>query len=592
MSPPKFIVSALKHRPVTFAEVLSQDHTIQTLRHSIERNRLANGYIFAGSRGTGKTTTARVFARAINCENRNGAEPCNTCDSCLASLRDNHPDIIEIDAASNGGVNEIRELRENARFTPAQSPFKIYIIDESHMMSHEANNALLKTLEEPPPHCKFIFATTELHKVPQTILSRCQRFTFRRIPTSVIRQHLLSILQSQSERDLKPSADLESILYQIARASEGVLRDALVLLDQVLAFCSDEPRLSEAQDVLGVIEFDRLDAFVGAMCDDDPGTILSLIEDAARQGRDMRLFLLEALRHLRILAVASIDKKHPDLEDLPEEERKVVLKRASNTALEQVLYITDQLWDAERRLGYASDARLVLEMSAIKAAKVSQAVRITDLLEKLASAPGGGTVTVSAPAPVTPAAPAIPTVTAEPPRREPPAPEPVPASPPVQDEPPQTESPPAAQKPQEPAAKEPPAPRDGLSDISWTNFLSVVEQKGGLLIGSLEGSRVEQMTSTLLQLSLPAHGAYAKKQLESPKNRKVMTELLKEVYGRQMRITYTLRDSSDDDEPSGPETQTKPAVNSRELMEKVQNDPVFARIMDEMGGQISMIRPE
>ncbi|MBZ0256460.1 DNA polymerase III subunit gamma/tau, partial [bacterium] len=383
----RFIVSALKHRPQTFAEVLAQDHVIRTLKHSLERGRIANAYIFSGSRGTGKTTSARIFAKALNCENRQDSEPCNVCDSCKAVMRGVHPDVIEIDAASNTSVDNIRDLREDARFSPSQSPYKIYIIDESHMLSKSANNAFLKTLEEPPAHCKFIFATTELHKIPNTILSRCQRYQFRRIPVAVIVEHLKSILKNQDEVQMPDDEELNRVLFHISRRAEGVLRDALVLLDQALAFCEGGLNAAETEEILGVIEFDRTDAFVCALFNNQAGEAFALIDQIADMGKDVRLFLSESLKHLRNLAVCKLTGADQDLLDLPVEFIKQLEETAERTSLEQILYITDMLWEAERRMAYSSDARLIMEMYALKAAKVGQAVKIDDLLSKIGNAP-------------------------------------------------------------------------------------------------------------------------------------------------------------------------------------------------------------
>lgn len=591
MATSHFIVSALKHRPSTFAEVLAQDHIIQTLRHSLERNRVANAYIFAGSRGTGKTTTARIFAKALNCQQRQDGEPCNRCDSCVSVNRGNHPDVIEIDAASNRGIDEIKQLRENARFSPSISPYKVFVIDESHMLTKEANNALLKTLEEPPAHCKFIFATTELHKVPNTILSRCQRFQFRRIPSSVIKNHLKAILTQQETIDAN-SPELDGILYHIARASEGVLRDALVLLDQTLAFCSDQPQLAEAQEVLGVIEFDHLQRFIAAIVEDRPTEIIEIIEFISNQGRDIRLFLSECLGYLRNLAVCKTHPKNQDLLDLPDEFRDALQSLAQNITLEQVLYITDSLWEAERRMYFASDARLIMEMTALKAAKVSQAVQIEDLLDQLVASPAITAPHFSSPQPQ-PAQEAAPqnSLLAQPIS---------PSNSAASQNAKTLESPQSANRnqtstPQENVSSPAQPAADSLS-TSWRQLMYEIEQGNTLLAGALEDCKPLELTGDYIRLGIPSNNSGNKRFLEQPRNMKALAIFLQRAFGRNLKVHYEIIDDWNapptlEQETALAPTPSQKRPNNRELVEKAQENPVFQKLMDELPGQIVGIRP-
>ncbi len=591
----RFIVSALKHRPQTFGEVLAQDHVIRTLKHSLERKRIANAYIFSGSRGTGKTTSARIFAKALNCENLQNAEPCNKCESCTAVMRGVHPDVIEIDAASNTSVDNIRDLREDARFSPSQSQYKIYIIDESHMLSKSANNAFLKTLEEPPAHCKFIFATTELHKIPNTILSRCQRFQFRRIPVAVIVDHLKSILQNQDEIKLPDEDELSRVLFHISRRAEGVLRDALVLLDQALAFCSGGLNAAETEEILGVIEFDRIDAFVRAMFDNQAQEAFALIDQIADMGKDMRLFLSESLKHLRNLAVCKLAGADVDLLDLPIEFIKQVEDTADKTSLEQILYITDMLWDAERRMQFSSDARLILEMYALKASKVAQAVKINDLINQIGSAP----VSLPQAAAPNPSADAL-TSAPAPKDKAPETPEPVESAAPADDDPPPAKNDPAPKAEAAPAAAPAPEPKrnEPTADLlrsTWNQFLHEVEQENPFLAGSLSDSVPIEITGQNLRIALPAQNAYHLKLLNQPRNGKAITQFLQKSFGKPLQAIYEVRqdmptaESTSDDDAPGPET---PALTRGELLEKVQQDPVMSKILEELPGRITDIKPE
>ena len=247
-------VFARKYRPQTFDEVVGQDHITRTLQNAVSANRLAQAYLFVGPRGIGKTSTARILAKALNCVNGPTTTPCGVCDACKEITDGRSLDVIEIDGASNNGVENIRDLRDNAAYAPARGPFKIYLIDEVHMLSTGAFNALLKTLEEPPPHVKFIFATTEAQKLPATITSRCQRFDLRRIPTALIAKHLTFIAESE-KISLEPAA-----AEAIARGAEGGLRDAESMLDQMVAFCGEK---IHAQDVMDVFGFTSKETVVG-----------------------------------------------------------------------------------------------------------------------------------------------------------------------------------------------------------------------------------------------------------------------------------------------------------------------------------------
>ncbi|MCH8287198.1 DNA polymerase III subunit gamma/tau, partial [candidate division KSB1 bacterium] len=239
-------VLARKWRPLTFEDVVNQDHVKNTLSNAISQGRIAHSYIFAGPRGVGKTTIARIFARAVNCENGPTPTPCNKCTPCVEIIEDRSMDVMEIDGASNRGIEDIRNIRENVKYSPVHGKYRIYIIDEVHMLTREAFNALLKTLEEPPPHAMFIFATTEIRKVPVTVLSRCQRFDLRRIDAAVLIEHLGRIAGKEGA-SVSPEA-----LALIARAAEGSVRDALSLLDQAISFATDEVGEDQVRDLLGL----------------------------------------------------------------------------------------------------------------------------------------------------------------------------------------------------------------------------------------------------------------------------------------------------------------------------------------------------
>src|SRR5512136_2228572 len=288
-----YLVLARKWRPQLFEEVIGQRHITQTLQNAILQKRVAHAFLFTGARGVGKTSTARILAKSLNCEKGPQINPCNQCTTCHEISSGTSMDVIEIDGASNRGIDEIRELRENVRYTPAKSRHKIYIIDEVHMLTKEAFNALLKTLEEPPPHIIFIFATTEPHKLPNTILSRCQRYDFKRIPLKEIVGSLKKITE---EEKVKIS---QRGLLSLARESDGSMRDAQSLLDQVISYAGQEIRDEDIVDVLGLVSHKILSDTMEAIANQDAGRCLEIVEEVYQYGYDAQHFCRELLHTLR-----------------------------------------------------------------------------------------------------------------------------------------------------------------------------------------------------------------------------------------------------------------------------------------------------
>ena len=310
-SPLSYKVLALKYRPTSFDEVVGQTNVTRTLRNALERGKIGHAFLLSGARGVGKTTTARILAKALNCSRAEGptASPCSTrtdedrakaCDSCR-EIADGHSlDVQEIDGASNNSVDQVRELRESARYNPARDRFKVWIIDEVHMLSTGAFNALLKTLEEPPPKVKFIFATTEYHKIPETILSRCQQYDFRMIPARELQLHLRNVADQEKIRVS------DAALALIARAAEGSVRDGLSLFDQVLAFTGDEIPDADVAGLLGLVDRELLHRASKAIVEGDSLAMLDLVESLADYGADYRNFARELLLHLREILLVKL----------------------------------------------------------------------------------------------------------------------------------------------------------------------------------------------------------------------------------------------------------------------------------------------
>ena len=355
-------VFALKWRPKNFDEIIGQNHITTTLKSALQKNRLAHAYLFAGPRGVGKTSTARILAKALNCKDGPTINPCQKCASCLEISQSHSLDVIEIDGASNRGIDDIRALRENVKFAPIGGKFKIYIIDEVHMLTQEAFNALLKTLEEPPKFVKFIFATTQPHKVIPTILSRCQRFDFRRIPVMEIIAQLEKVVAVE-----KIDVDKEA-LFTIAKSSDGSLRDAESILDQLASFSKDKISLKDVISVLGVVEQEALFEITDRIIQKDAKAALGLLNNIIDEGKDSGVFLANLIEHFRNLMVAKVTKADSKLIDLPQEICQRLLQQAQVFSLEEIFSAFNILVNTQEMAKRLESTRIPLEISLVKLA--------------------------------------------------------------------------------------------------------------------------------------------------------------------------------------------------------------------------------
>ena len=369
-------VLARKWRPQVFQDVIGQDHITQTLMNAIKSDRLAHAYLFSGARGVGKTSVARILAKAINCPEGEPGIPCNRCHVCAEITHGSSVDVQEIDGASNRGVDEIRELRENIKFMPSGGRFRIYIIDEVHMLTKEAFNALLKTLEEPPPHAKFFFATTEPHKVPVTILSRCQRFDFKRIALSKIVNHLERITKAEGI-DLSRAG-----LTLIAREAEGSMRDAESLLDQVVAFAGNKVETEHITDILGIVDRDLLSESSLAILEGSAQRCVEIVNRVYNQGYDIKEYykaLMDQFRNLLIGLVAP----QGDLLDISDDEINEIKRQGEMAGIQKVQQCLNLLIAREEDLKYTSHPRLVLETIMIKLCRLGEVLSFDDLIRKI-----------------------------------------------------------------------------------------------------------------------------------------------------------------------------------------------------------------
>jgi DNA polymerase-3 subunit gamma/tau len=372
-----YLVLARKYRPQDFSQVVEQDHVTRTLTNAISSNRVAHAVLFSGPRGTGKTTVARILAKAMNCSQGPTPTPCNQCRSCREITSGNAVDVFEIDGASNNSVDQVRELRDHIQYMPAHSAYKIYIIDEVHMLSVAAFNALLKTLEEPPSHIMFIFATTEPQKIPITILSRCQRHDFRRISLKSMIAHMTSICRQEDFRIPEES------LLLIAQEATGSMRDALSLLDQILSCYKGSASHAQVLDILGVIDRKYLSDIGSAILRGDVAAVLDALDDCYKRGHDLKKLYANLLEHFRNLLVVKMGKSVKKLVDLPDAEIDQMMAQTDAVPLGTLNQIFDYLYREEVLIRQSADARLALETAFIRMDQAEPMLPIDVLIDKL-----------------------------------------------------------------------------------------------------------------------------------------------------------------------------------------------------------------
>ena len=351
------------YRPKNFSDVIGQEHIVRTLKNQIESNNVGHAYLFCGTRGTGKTSTAKIFSRAVNCTNLHNDEPCNECENCREILEDKTMDVVEIDAASNNSVDDIRELRENVKYSPAKAKYKVYIIDEVHMLSQGAFNALLKTLEEPPSYVIFILATTEPHKIPATILSRCQRFDFKRVTVKDISSRMRYICEKEGiEAD-------EKALNLIARNSQGALRDALSILDQCISFEGNKISYNDVIELLGSVNIEQLFDLAESIIKEDTRKSLQILNDFIIWGKDVRNLVNDLIDHFRNLMVCKISNDLDEIISLPEETIDLLKQQAETIDTNNLIRILNILSGAQDGMKISSNPRVLMEVTMMKIAQ-------------------------------------------------------------------------------------------------------------------------------------------------------------------------------------------------------------------------------
>lgn len=494
-------VFARKYRPRTFDDVLGQDHVVRTLRNAIDQNRLAHAYLFTGPRGTGKTSTARILAKAMNCSNGPRVDFDPDEPMCIEIERGSALDVREIDGASNNGVDQVRELREEVRFAPASGRFKIYYIDEVHMLSTAAFNALLKTLEEPPDHVKFIFATTEAHKVLPTIISRCQRFDLRRIPSSLIAKHLLHIA-SLEKIELE-----EKAAYAIAKGADGGMRDAQSMLDQLVAFCGGKIAEQDVMDIFGFTRGEAIATLALRILERDTVGVLRELHAQVDAGKDLTRLLADLIQHLRTLLVHQVDPAAAE-EDLSPEVAAMTRAQAAMWPAEPLLRVMDGLAEVDARMRWAGNKLLHFEIGVIQAVQTLGEVTLSEVIAAI----GGNVPVARAAAPVQRAA--APVAVA--------APKPAPISEPV-------------------AAKLTAVPVEAVATGDfWHQVIEHMHQERPLMAHWVESATLLSCEGRVVKIGLPQSETAARDNIMRDSTKKYLEEVCQSLLGRAVQLQVVL----------------------------------------------------
>jgi DNA polymerase-3 subunit gamma/tau len=589
-------VLARKWRPQTFDEVVGQEHITRTLKKAVELRRLSHAYLFAGPRGCGKTSTARILAKVIDCLSLQGGNPCNQCDSCLGVTQGRNLDVMEIDGASHTGVNEVRDLQESIGYVPSQFENKVYIIDEVHMLSTHAFNALLKTLEEPPAHVYFIFATTVPQKIPDTIKSRCQRHQFKRLEVRDITDHLEKICKQEKVKFEKDALRL------LARKAEGSMRDAQSLLDQCITASSADVKTDAVRDILGLLDEEMILRFLSTVSRGDAGAVLKELDLAVHDGVDLEELLNALIEGFRDMMLLSVSDDLGELVYRSAEDTASMRELLAHLEVGDLVTIVERLCTLSPRLKLASDPRVLLESVLVDLALLDRQVAIRDLIGRLdgtGSGPGGGG---ARPAGESPAGRAIPTRAASgerlPPRKAEPAGKESDRGGASQPEPPAAgrsalelggASP--AEEPLQPSKDVDFASLDYANQRRlWESFVTQVRQKKVTLGVCLISGTLASIEGGVVTLRFAKGCGFQREQVEETGNQKFLEGATKKYFGRELRIACAGVDDGKETRKK-PKEKTPAAGTPAVEGSGIETNPLVKKIIDDFDGEIVRHNP-
>jgi DNA polymerase-3 subunit gamma/tau len=566
-----------RHRPGSFDEVVGQQHVVRTLRNAVEQDKVHHAYLFVGSRGTGKTSMAKILARSLNCE-RGGptVTPCGECESCVTIAAGTSIDVIEMDAASNRSVDDVRDLRERVAYAPAGGHWKVYILDEAHMLTKEAWNAFLKTLEEPPPKTVFVLATTESHKVMATIADRCQRFDFQRPSLEQISE-VLNRVASEEQIEVD-----EGAVAMIARSASGSFRDALGTLDQMVAFGGSKVGLDEVLEMLGAADAELLFDAVDAVVAEDPKAILLGVEKMARSGRDPSQFARDLLAHLRFLLVTQTTGEVPTSFVVTATDSARLRSQAAAVGTAALVRTIDELATALTAIREGDDARMAVEIALLKAARPDLDPSTEGLLRRIERLEGqlsgggdraAGPVAAGDPPPpaVAEASSGVGPPTAPPAAESPPKDDPAPVAEEEEPEPEESSEPEGAEVPTGPAGLDA-LDLEKLKQV-WPAVLDQLATTAPALAAFFEDARPVGFEGDVVQISFPAAATFNKRKAEVPEQRERVAEALQTVTGQSLKPAYVLLDGESEVPAEAPAPAAKGGeLDEEELLERLKSE--------------------
>lgn len=568
-----YLVFARKWRPLTFEDVVGQEHITSTLKRAIEKNRVAHAYIFTGTRGVGKTTTARILARALNCDKGPTINPCGECESCKNIINGSSFDVLEIDGASNNGVDSIRELRENVSYTSMGGKYRIFVIDEVHMLTKGAFNALLKTLEEPPKNVIFIFATTEPQRIPDTIHSRCQRYDFRRISTEQIGGQLEKIC-TKEEIVFEKSG-----LLLVARKADGSMRDALSLLDQVFSFCKDTINEKEVRSVLGLVETDVYNNVIKAMADKEPLPAIEAVEDILNRGFDLQEFILGFQEYLRTLLFIRLPGIQGNQRlDLSYESAEIKSNQASNFSEGDLLRMIEIIRKAETELKWSSFPRFVVEVALLKMVYMDTTVSVQNILSALKNGSISDNTTLSVmneslgatkkktsqsliETPIIPPKPSVyPKAT-------------TPASLPLEET---------------PEAFTPVENHNSSKDLNslWSSFIEKLTEDRPVLGSFISMANLAEVTENSVDVRFKNSFTFQYAQITKVSNREVINKKLSAFAGRNIELHITIEKKKVEEKREKVESVSQPRVQHLSFEDDMENEPILKNIIKIFDGEV------